>query len=273
MGDDAQCSNYRPQEIIALANLDLVDGTAWQSKRDLKDAIVIEDSRLNGKYLCVSAVDRAGNRSLTAASTPLAINVAPELTSKKLKVAEHHHARAISPIKITTLLAQDQNPEDSQHLSYFILAGDEGKFILDEKTGVLTSNGELDFEVKSTYTLQVQVRDPLGLTADATVEIILQDVDEKPPVIVKVKDQRIQRNRPVHIPLDISDDIAIKSIEIIGLPAGLSYDKDQKAIVGQTADRVKNRTIKIIVRDTTDNEATESFIMTMPSTAVDDSPT
>lgn len=131
---------------------------------------------------------------------------------------------------------------------------------------------ELDYEAQNQHILTIKVRDEHGLSTTAKVMINLTDIDENAPIIDPIKDQNIKKNREVTIPVNATDDVAIKGVLIEGLPNGLSYDPVKKAIVGKTRDNVKNRTITITATDNAGNETKSTFKLTVSSSNRDDDP-
>jgi len=82
----------------------------------------------------------------------------------------------------TPVTATDED-RPSQTLTYSITAGnDNNDFKIKANTGLIAVAKKLDHEAKGTYTLTVRADDGNGGTADATVTITVDDVND-PPVI------------------------------------------------------------------------------------------
>lgn len=156
-------------------------------------------------------------------------------------------------------------------MTYTIVAGnDDGIFTFDGNTLKTVAGKELDFETKPVHTLTVRVTDQYGLTGDAKVVVMLRDLDENPPQINTIPNQRIKKNRPVQISIDAKDDVGVKGIEISGLPKGLVYNPTTKKIEGSTSDAVRDRTITVKVVDNQGNVAIKTFTLTVVGSRHDD---
>ena len=156
-------------------------------------------------------------------------------------------------------------------MTYEIVSGnDDGIFTFDGKTLKTVAGKELDFETKPVHTLIVRVTDQYGLTGDAKVVVTLRDLDENPPQINTIPNQRIKKNRPVQISIDARDDVGVKGIEISGLPKGLVYNPTTQQIEGSTSDAVRDRTITVKVVDNQGNVAIKTFTLTVVGSRHDD---
>lgn len=93
----------------------------------------------------------------------------PQSEGLELSVSEN------APVgqEIVTLHATDEDA--TGQISYSIIGdqGDEGKFMLDGKTGALKIIDTLDREVKDQWKLTVRADDGGGQTADTTVTILV----------------------------------------------------------------------------------------------------
>ena len=159
-------------------------------------------------------------------------------------------------------------------MTYTIFSGnDAGIFTFDGKTLKTVAGKALDFDdpqKPNPYTLIVRVTDKYGLTGDAKVVVTLRDLDENPPQINTIPNQRIKKNRPVQISIDARDDVGVKGIEISGLPKGLVYNPTTQQIEGSTSDAVRDRTITVKVVDNQGNVAIKTFTLTVVGSRHDD---
>ena len=156
-------------------------------------------------------------------------------------------------------------------MTYTIFSGnDAGIFTFDGNTLKTVAGKALDFETKPVHTLIVRVTDQYGLTGDAKVVVTLRDLDENPPQINTIPNQRIKKNRPVQISIDAKDDVGVKGIEISGLPKGLVYNPTTQQIEGSTSDAVRDRTITVKVVDNQGNVAVKTFTLTVVGSRHDD---
>ena len=257
VGDDQNCTNYQ-----YLGTLQPGENEPYEIKFDFAH------KQFNGKYLCIKAVDKVGNSTLKASSTPLNVNIAPEVDWASFQVDEHHQDKPISVKTIGDITARDANGDP---LTYTIFSGnDDGIFTFDGNTLKTVAGKALDFETKPVHTLIVRVTDQYGLTGDAKVVVTLRDLDENPPQINTIPNQRIKKNRPVQISIDAKDDVGVKGIEISGLPKGLVYNPTTKKIEGSTSDAVRDRTITVKVVDNQGNVAIKTFTLTVVGSRHDD---
>ena len=260
VGSDNNCSDYTP--VYSLIPL------AWTNE-PFHFNFNFSDSSQNGKYLCASISDKVGKVQLIALdSTPLNVNIAPEVDWASFQVDEHHQDKPISVKTIGDIIARDANGDT---MTYTIFSGnDDGIFTFDGNTLKTVAGKALDFETKPVHTLIVRVTDQYGLTGDAKVVITLKDLDENPPQISTIPNQRIKKNRPVQIPIVAKDDVGVKGIEISGLPKGLAYNPTTQQIEGSTSDAVRDRTITVKVVDNQGNVAIKTFTLTVVGSRHDD---
>ena len=257
VGDDQNCTNYQ-----YLGTLQPGENEPYEIKFDFAH------KQFNGKYLCIKAVDKVGNSSFKASSDKLNVNIAPEVDWASFQVDEHHQDKPISVKTIGDITARDANGDS---LTYTIFSGnDDGIFAFDGNTLKTVAGKALDFETKPVHTLIVRVTDQYGLTGDAKVVVTLRDLDENPPQISTIPNQRIKKNRPVQISIDAKDDVGVKGIEISGLPKGLVYNPTTKKIEGSTSDAVRDRTITVKVVDNQGNVAIKTFTLTVVGSRHDD---
>jgi hypothetical protein len=78
---------------------------------------------------------------------------------------------------VGTLSATD-TPGDA--LSYALVDDAGGRFVVDARTGVVTTTGPLNFEAGASYALQVRVTDSAGLSSQNGVTVTVGDVNEAP---------------------------------------------------------------------------------------------
>jgi hypothetical protein len=115
---------------------------------------------------------RGGTAVGTVTITVRPVNDAPTLAGATFTIAEN------SP-NGTFVGAAAGSDVDGDVLAYRIVSGNTaGAFAIDAATGRITvaNVAALDFETTPTFTLTVEVRDPSGLTATATVTVNLTDV-------------------------------------------------------------------------------------------------
>ena len=217
----------------------------------------IDDANQNGKYLCVVVKDKVWNTQTGVLASAINLNLPPTLADKILTLDEN------TPIttQILTFDGQDQNTGDT--LNYQIIAGNTGNAfsIAGDKLQV---NGVLDYETLSSYLLTIQVKDQLWLTGEAKVTITLNDVDEIPPVISPLTGVSYQRSTPIiPIPLVAIDNSGSVTLQVNGLPAGLTFDVAGSKIIGTTPAAPGNYPIQVIATDQAGNQTTVQFTLTV----------
>ena len=216
----------------------------------------IDDANQNGKYLCVVVKDKVWNTQTGVLASAINLNLAPTLIDKTLTLDEN------TPIttQILTFDGQDQNAGDT--LSYQIIGGNTGNAfsIAGDKLQV---NGVLDYETLSAYLLTVLISDQLWLTGEAKVTITLNDVDEIPPVITPIANVSYQHSTPiVPIPLAATDNSGSVTLQVNGLPAGLTFDAGSQ-IIWMTPATPGNYPIQVVAIDQAGNQTSLQFTLTV----------
>ena len=246
VGSDANCSGYMS-----------LDGVAPGATEPFTLNFEIDDANQNGKYLCVVVKDKVWNTHTGVLASTINLNLAPTLTDKTLTLDEN------TPIttQILTFDGQDQNTGDT--LSYQIIGGNTGNAfsIVGDKLQV---NGALDYETLSGYLLTVLVSDQLWLTGEAKVTITLNDVDEIPPVISPLTGVSYQRSTPIiPIPLVATDNSGSVTLQVNGLPVGLTFDMTGSQIIGTTPATPGSYPIQVVAIDQAGNQTTVQFTLTV----------
>ena len=105
------------------------------------------------------------------------VNDAPEFETDTVdrEVEENADGNVGDPVKATD--------PDGDTLSYALSGGaDKDAFGIDQKSGQIEvgANTDLNFEGRTTYTVEVKADDPFGLSDTITVTITVTDVDEAP---------------------------------------------------------------------------------------------
>ena len=84
---------------------------------------------------------------------------------------------------VVQLFADDRDSEAHSMLQ-FALVSDSSDFVIDQTSGVISTNGEIDREMRELYMLFATVRNPGSSAFDATsVTITVLDLDDNPPII------------------------------------------------------------------------------------------
>ena len=238
-----------------------LDGVAPWATEPFTLNFEIDDVSQNGKYLCVVVKDKVWNTQTGVLASAINLNLAPTLIDKTLTLDEN------TPIttQILTLDGQDQNAGDT--LSYQIIGGNTGNAfsIAGDKLQV---NGALDYETLSAYLLTVLISDQLWLTGEAKVTITLNDVDEIPPVITPIASVSYQHSTSIiPIPLVATDNGGAVTLQVNGLPVGLTFDAVGSQIIWTTPLTPGNYPIQVIATDQAGNQTTVQFTLTVMAPA------
>ena len=254
---DAHAISYGVASSSTCGDFMSFDGVApWATEPFALD-FEIDDVNQNGKYLCVVVKDKVWNTQTGVLASAINLNLAPTLADKTLTLDEN------TPIttQILTFDGQDQNTGDT--LSYQIIGGNTGNAfsIAGDKLQV---NGLLDYETLSGYLLTVLVSDQFWLTGEAKVAITLNDIDEIPPVITPIASVSYQHSTPIiPIPLAATDNSGSVTLQVNGLPAGLTFDMTGSQIVWTTPAAPGNYPIQVIATDQVGNQTTVQFTLTV----------
>ena len=92
----------------------------------------------------------------------------------------------------------------------------------------------------------------------------MNDVDEIPPVITPIANVSYQSSTPiVPIPLVATDNSGSVTLQVNGLPAGLTFDMTGSQIIGTTPATPGNYPIQVIATDQAGNQTTVQFTLTV----------
>ncbi len=175
----------------------LADVTAFEDLSfEVQDGNTVITGTVEGEEVQL-AILTAFTGTLTAddfifeASPALAVP-GPVAEDATFSVPENSEVRTVVGTVIATDIEITDDPEDSDALTYEIIAGNAdpngngtAAFAIDEDTGEITvlDSGDLDFESDTTsFDLTVRVTDLEGLSDEATVTINVDDVNEAPTV-------------------------------------------------------------------------------------------
>ena len=89
-------------------------------------------------------------------------------------------------------------------------------------------------------------------------------MDEIPPVITPIANVSYQSSTPiVPIPLVATDNSGSVTLQVNGLPAGLTFDMTGSQIIGTTPATPGNYPIQVIATDQAGNQTTVQFTLTV----------
>ena len=141
---------------------------------------------LRASVTYTDAIDR-GNVAMMVtegAVTEVPVNVAPEFADE---TATRSIAENTAPGRNIGAPVVAIDPNDDI-LTYTLERTDATSFRIDGSTGQLRTFAALDFETKSTYSVEVTATDPGGLSDTIDVTINVTDVDEVVPPVVETYD-------------------------------------------------------------------------------------
>ncbi|XP_048581448.1 cadherin-23 isoform X2 [Nematostella vectensis] len=89
---------------------------------------------------------------------------------------------------ILQVTATDADSDENAKIQYSIVSGDEGKFVVQESTGVIRLVGNLDYEAVMSYKINVSARDygRPRLEAFVAVHVHVTDANDQPPVFTSL---------------------------------------------------------------------------------------
>ena len=128
--------------------------------------------------LAVRATDNTGLSSVSTFRVFVTdVNEAPTVLDASATIDENvvNGARGGD---VTTVQGSDPDTGESSQLVYSIVDDPSGRFGIEASTGLLYALVSLDFEERRSYSVQVNVTDPEGLTDTATISIDVVDLED-----------------------------------------------------------------------------------------------
>ncbi len=162
----------------------------------------------------------------------------------------------------TPVLQVNASDRDSQIHSMleFELAG-SNDFAIDRMSGVISTTGEIDREVQSSYMLLVTVRNPGSSAFDAAVvTVTVLDLDDNPPIITLQQDLFVLQEPDTFVPLttgltiadfDPNPSLDYALVEILPSP-----DTNSSAVIGQLISIIDSNEIEVAGNGTSKLEFT-----------------
>ncbi|KAM9455742.1 protocadherin gamma-A11-like isoform 28-T28 [Clarias gariepinus] len=103
--------------------------------------------------------------------------------------------------KLTTVSASDADEGTNGHVTYYISNADKSVkdvFYINEQDGEITLKGQIDYEFKSHYQLDIQARDHGSLSDSCKIIVDVVDInDNKPTVAILSMASSITENSPI----------------------------------------------------------------------------
>ena len=83
---------------------------------------------------------------------------------------------------------QDEGINAEITYSFKTLRGIGNMFVLDHQSGEIKSNGPIDFEISSSYTISVEAKDGGGMTSECKIILDIVDENDNAPEVVFIRD-------------------------------------------------------------------------------------
>jgi hypothetical protein len=162
----------------------------------------------------------------------------------------------------TPVLQVNASDRDSQIHSMleFELAG-SNDFAIDRMSGVISTTGEIDREVQSSYMLLVTVRNPGSSAFDAAVvTVTVLDLDDNPPIITLQQDMFVLQESDTFVPLTtgltIADSDPNPSLDYALVEILPSLDTNSSVVIGQLISTIDSSEIEVAGNGTSKLEFT-----------------
>jgi len=168
--DGVLFSNVLAQGAVISPNVGVVaGGTFLADSSPFANPIIFTLTSLEG-----------GNGIAQCTTAQVTFLVPPVIEDQTFSVDEN----VLPGTTIGAVLATD--PDSSSGLAFVILSGDpQNDLALDAMTGVLTTQGQIDFEEISEYLIEVEVMDSDLLTSTAQVTVTVEDLSETPLTAIR----------------------------------------------------------------------------------------
>lgn len=95
---------------------------------------------------------------------------------------------------VLTVTSSDPDQDQVQTFTYSLSGADDGKFSLDENTGVLTFNTIPDYEIQQVYNLTLEVNDGLFISQPQALVVNVQPLNDIAPVMITAESVSINEN-------------------------------------------------------------------------------
>lgn len=121
----------------------------------------------------------SGNGLSTCASPPVTFLYPPIIEDQSFSINE----RVLLGTEVGAVIATD--PDSGAGLMFSILSGNlNNTFALDQNSGILRTQGDINYDIRPEYFLEVQITDIDGLSATGLVTVLVQDVNDPPEITI-----------------------------------------------------------------------------------------
>ena len=218
-------------------------------------AVAVGDTTI--RVTASDSSDTDSNQSRATQEIAVTVNLAPSLSAITFTVPED----AAADDSVGSPLTPSNFPAGAQDWS--ITAGnDDGVFAINPTTGQLTVIEPLDFETTASYTLTVQLTVGAA-TAQATVTITVEDVNEAPITVGSIDRQTVTIGGVASVTVNVADHFSDPDGDSLTYHA-ISADENtatvsvQGSIVTISAVAVGDTTIRVTAADASDTSSNES---------------
>lgn len=219
------------------ADLFKIDSTTGEL-RPIEGAVLDFENR-NSYTVKVIATDDAVSPASGSAVITISLsdeNDAPTLDDVSFSIDEN----SLADVNVGTILGKDQDSAES----FTYTLSDNAEFQIDGASGKVTikTGAVLNFEAKSTYTLDISVADHANAVAQAKLTVSLTDVNEAPTLVGSIPKQKIAPGQNwsftvpsnVFVDQDALDQLSYSAADKDGfsLPSWLTFDRPTRTFSG-----------------------------------------
>eukprot|EP00056_Hartaetosiga_gracilis_P010697 m.159312 g.159312 ORF g.159312 m.159312 type:complete len:1837 (+) comp13368_c0_seq3:108-5618(+) len=251
----------------------------------LSEDVTVTDELIHGQDFAslvhVIATDGHGRKAEAALYVTLLLTNSRPLFEKEMYSFTISEDVAVgSKIGEATATDADNSEEDWGSIAYswsHVDSSDADVFVVDESTGVITLGAPLDFEKKTSYTLQLSARDGGGQFHLTTVVIEVTDVNEAPTSITLSK-TTVPENSPVGTVVGVFslvDEDEDDTHTIVIAPASSDFEivgnqLRTKRVFDFESEEEKSFSLTIVATDSVENTLSVDF--TIEVTNVNEAP-
>ncbi|XP_048580321.1 uncharacterized protein LOC116612238 isoform X2 [Nematostella vectensis] len=272
--------------ILLLNARDKDEGVNAEIRYFLKDAIVSKRFSINdttGQITIKQAVDYEerssysfevfasdGGEARLTGSSSVRITIIDVNDNRPYFLPTRYYVQLVENVAIgttvTQVIASDLDSNLNGKVLFSILGGNSGgKFVIDQNTGVVTTNKSLDYEDVTEYTLVIQATDcgdpPLNSSQPGMLHVSVVNINDNSPVFSqKMYSVSIDENTTVgHVILRVqaTDRDHVNSISIV------IYSLDQSDTEAMRYFTINNRTGELILVSSLDYESTKRYEFTV----------
>ena len=181
----------------------------------------------------------------------------------------------------TTVIQSSRQDNDTDSITYSLVDNFDGKFSIDQNTGVVSVAGKLDFENRSFFNIEIQATDSKNLTDIESVALNIGDVVPVSQVSYDVSSINVEEVRNEFVVLETADEASDKEQKILSASSNFTDTDSTFAISGQDAEKfeINTATGELSIKDLGANNVTglnyedqKTYQLTITETRVDEDP-